>query len=113
MTQFKSAAELKQKALRKPVSAREEMWAMEEALINDLAANEGEYGQYPKEFNTYNAASMFANTVRNKTRHSFRSKVCGLPGWFETIITEESRKYLVWIAYTSKKEEEEEECPNA
>lgn len=76
MTQFKSAAELKQKAVRKPISAREEMWAREEALIRDLASNEGAYGQYPKEFTTYNAASAFANTVNKRLRHKFTRKEC-------------------------------------
>lgn len=111
MTQFKSAAELKRKAVRKPISAREEMWAREEALIRDLASNEGAYGQYPKEFTTYNAASAFANTVNKRLRHKFTREECPLTGDFETIITDESNKYLVWIAYTSKKEEEW--CSNA
>lgn len=108
MTQFKLEAELIRKAVRKPVSAREEMWAMEEALIRDLAANEGVYGQYPKEFTTYNAASTFANTVSKRLRHKFTRMECPLTGDFETIITDESNKYLVWIAYTSKKKEEED-----
>ena len=107
MMQFKTAAELAQKALRKPLSAREKMWAMEESFIKELAANEGAYAQYPKEFDTYNAASLFANTVNQRLRHKFTRDACPLAGDFATIITDESGKYLVWVAYTTKPDEKD------
>lgn len=109
MTQFKTAAELAQKAVQKPVSAREEMWAMEESFIKELAANEGAYAQYPKAFNTYNAASTFASTVSKRLRYKFTRDECRLSGRFETIITDEANGFRVWIAYTAKPEE----APNA
>ncbi len=101
MTQFKSAQELEPMLAEKRLSKWNELWEREAVFINELAAHEGQFAEYPKTFRTFNAASSFASSVTNGVRHSFQPEVCDLPGGFHTQITEEDADaFHVWIAYT-------------
>lgn len=109
MTEFRTADELLAREAVKTVSNRRRMWAMEADFICALAG-QSNYARYPKSFALYTAADMFARTVTNRTRHSFRTEVCGFPGSFKTIITKDGDKYHVWVAYETSTGEE---APNA
>ena len=102
MTQFKSAQELESMLAEKPLSKWNELWQREAEFIDELAAHEGQYAQYPRRFKTFNAASSFASSIVNGVRHSFQPEVCDLPGDFHTKITEDTDTFHVWVAYTSE-----------
>ncbi|KFI57466.1 hypothetical protein [Bifidobacterium choerinum] len=106
MTEFRTAAELVPRDVSRRTGNYARMWAMEEDFIRDLAANEGKYARYPKSFASYESADMFARTVTNRRRHSFRPEVCGFPGSFKTIITKDGDEYHVWVAYETNTGEE-------
>ncbi|RSX44651.1 hypothetical protein [Bifidobacterium castoris] len=109
MTEFRTAAELSARKAGKPISDRARMWAMEEAFICALTGQR-EYACYPKSFASYTAADMFARTVANRTRHSFRPEVCGFPGRFKTIITKDDGEYHVWVAYETNTSKEDSDA---
>lgn len=109
MTEFRTADELSAREAVKPISDRARMWAMEADFICALTGQSG-YACYPKAFASYTAADMFARTVTNRTRHSFRPEVCGFPGSFKTIITKDGDEYHVWVAYETSMGKE---VPNA
>lgn len=105
MTQFKSEAELMEKAVVRPMSKRAKEWAEQAAFINRLAMNEGKYALWAKTYTTLGNATVAAKSIQKQTMHSFR--VCDLPGRFKTIITNENGLFQVWVAYTTEPEKKE------
>lgn len=107
MTVFKTASELAGKAVVKPVSKRAQEWAKQAEFIKTLAEREGEYALWPREYTSLSTAQSAAATMTHRRMYSFRE--CGLPGGFDTIITNDDGRFQIWVAYDHSKQQEEGE----
>lgn len=108
MTEFITEAEVLKKTKRHKANNAfadkfREQWDAEARFVNELVEHENEFAQLPTKYTHQSSASTTATNIRNRKRTQFSESVNGLPGSFKAVVVEEDGKFVVYVAYTTKR----------